>query len=68
MQNEIYTTNKEINFMKKLNLSLLIILVSISIIGFVGCKDPEPAHEHEFSDSWSKVTTGTPQFAKTKMK
>lgn len=55
--------------MKKLNLSLLIILVSISIIGFVGCKDPElgkdsepgkapePAHEHEFSDSWSKDGT-----------
>ena len=55
--------------MKKLNLSLLIILVSISIICFVGCKDPElgkdpepgkdpgPAHEHEFSDSWSKDGT-----------
>ena len=43
--------------MKKLNLSLLIILVSISIIGFVGCKDPEPAHEHEFSDSWTKDGT-----------
>ena len=43
--------------MKKLNLSLLIILVSISIIGFVGCKDPELAHEHEFSDSWSKDGT-----------
>ena len=43
--------------MKKLNFSLLIILVSISIIGFVGCKDPEPTHEHEFSDSWSKDGT-----------
>ena len=43
--------------MKKLNLSLLILLLSISIIGFVGCKDPEPAHEHEFSDSWSKDAT-----------
>ena len=43
--------------MKKLNLSLLILLVSISIIGFVGCKDPEPAHEHTFSDSWSKDAT-----------
>lgn len=43
--------------MKKLNLSLLIILVSISIIGFVGCKDPELPHEHTFSDSWSKDGT-----------
>ena len=43
--------------MKKLNLSLLIILVSISIIGFTGCKEPEPPHEHEFSDSWSKDGT-----------
>ncbi len=43
--------------MKKLNLSLLILLLSISMIGFTGCKDPEPAHEHEFSDSWSKDAT-----------
>ena len=43
--------------MKKLNLSLLILLLSISMIGFTGCKDPEPAHEHEFSDSWSKDGT-----------
>ena len=43
--------------MKKLNLSLLIILLSISMIGFIGCKDPEPPHEHEFSDSWSKDAT-----------
>ena len=42
--------------MKKLNLSLLILLLSISIIGFVGCKDPE-IHEHTFSDSWSKDGT-----------
>ena len=43
--------------MKKLNLSLLILLLSISMIGFTGCKDPEPPHEHEFSDSWSKDAT-----------
>ena len=43
--------------MKKLNLSLLILLLSISMIGFTGCKDPEPPHEHEFSDSWSKDET-----------
>ena len=43
--------------MKKLNLSLLILLLSISMIGFTGCKDPEPAHEHTFSDSWSKDAT-----------
>ena len=43
--------------MKKLNLSLLILLLSISMIGFTGCKDPEPAHEHTFSDSWSKDGT-----------
>ena len=43
--------------MKKLNLSLLILLLSISMIGFTGCKDPEPPHEHEFSDSWSKDGT-----------
>ena len=43
--------------MKKLNLSLLILLVLFSIIGFTGCKDPEPAHSHEFSDSWSKDGT-----------
>ena len=42
--------------MKKLNLSLLILLLSISMIGFTGCKDPE-IHEHEFSDSWSKDGT-----------
>ena len=60
---ELEIFNLRRKFMKKLNLSLLIILVSISIIGFVGCKDPEPgkdpepAHEHEFSDSWSKDET-----------
>ena len=43
--------------MKKLNLSLLILLAFFSIIGFVGCKDPEPAHEHTFSDAWSKDGT-----------
>ena len=43
--------------MKKLNLSLLILLLSISMIGFTGCKDPELAHEHTFSDSWSKDAT-----------
>ena len=43
--------------MKKLNLSLLILLLSISIIGFTGCKDPEPAHEHTFSDVWSSDAT-----------
>ena len=43
--------------MKKLNLSLLILLLSISMIEFTGCKDPEPAHEHTFSDSWSKDAT-----------
>ena len=43
--------------MKKLNLSLLILLLSISMIGFTGCKAPEPPHEHEFSDSWSKDGT-----------
>ena len=42
--------------MKKLNLSLLILLLSISMIGFTGCKDPE-IHEHSFSDSWSKDGT-----------
>ncbi len=54
---ELEIFNLRRKFMKKLNLSLLIILVSISIIGFVGCKAPEPAHEHEFSDSWSKDGT-----------
>ena len=42
--------------MKKLNLSLLIILVIFSMIGFTGCKDPE-IHEHTFSESWSKDGT-----------
>ena len=42
--------------MKKLNLSLLILLLSISMIGFTGCKDPE-IHEHTFSDAWSKDRT-----------
>ena len=39
--------------MKKLNLSLLILLLSISMIGFTGCKDPEPAHTHKFSNDWT---------------
>ena len=43
--------------MKKLNLCLLILLLSISMIGFTGCKDPEPAHEHTFADSWSTSAT-----------
>ncbi len=43
--------------MKKINLSLLILLLSISMIGFTGCKDPEPAHEHTFSDAWLKDET-----------
>ena len=48
----IYTVDKETGEdMKKLTLSLLILLLSISMIGFTGCKDPE-IHEHEFSDSW----------------
>ena len=42
--------------MKKLNLSLVILLAFFSIIGFTGCKDPE-IHEHTFSDSWSKDGT-----------
>ena len=42
--------------MKKLNLSLVILLAFFSIIGFTGCKDPE-IHEHTFSDSWSKNET-----------
>ena len=41
--------------MKKFKL-FLTILLGISVV-FVSCKDPEPAHEHEFSDSWSKDGT-----------
>ena len=43
--------------MKKLNLSLLILLAFFSIIGFTGCKDPEPAHEHTFTEEWSSNET-----------
>ena len=38
--------------MKKLNLSLLIILVFISIIEFTSCKDLEVEHQHKFSEKW----------------
>ena len=41
--------------MKKICL-ILTILLGISVV-FFSCKDPEPAHEHTFSDSWSKDAT-----------
>lgn len=42
--------------MKKINISLLIILVSIiTIVGFIGCKDP--IHQHSFATDWSKDST-----------
>ena len=44
--------------MKTHNHSLLILLAFFSIIGFTGCKDPEPAHEHTFGD-WQVVKEAT---------
>ena len=43
--------------MKKISLILTILFVTCMIFCVTGCKDPEPAHEHEFSDSWSKDAT-----------
>ena len=43
--------------MKKISLILTILLVTVMIFCVTGCKDPEPAHEHTFSDSWSKDGT-----------
>ncbi len=43
--------------MKKISLILTILLVTGMIFCVTGCKDPEPAHEHTFSDSWSKDGT-----------
>ena len=43
--------------MKKISIILTILLVTVMIFCVTGCKDPEPAHEHEFTDSWSKDGT-----------
>ena len=43
--------------MKKISLILTILFVTGMIFCVTGCKDPEPAHEHTFSDSWSKDGT-----------
>ncbi len=43
--------------MKKISLILTILLVTVMIFCVTGCKDPEPAHEHTFSDAWSKDGT-----------
>ena len=43
--------------MKKISLILTILFVTCMIFCVTGCKAPEPAHEHEFSDSWSKDGT-----------
>ena len=31
--------------------------LSLSFVIFTGCKDPEPPHEHTYSDSWTKDAT-----------
>ena len=51
---ELEIFNLRRKFMKKLAILATIFLVVVMI---TGCKDPEPAHEHEFSDSWSKDGT-----------
>ncbi len=43
--------------MKKISLILTILFVTGMIFCVIGCKDPEPAHEHTFSDAWSKDST-----------
>ena len=43
--------------MKKISIILTILLVMGMIFCVTGCKDPEPAHEHTFSDAWSKDAT-----------
>ena len=43
--------------MKKISIILTILFVTGMIFCVTGCKDPEPPHEHTFSDSWSKDGT-----------
>ena len=43
--------------MKKISLILTILFVTGMVFCVTSCKDPEPAHEHTFSDSWSKDGT-----------
>ena len=43
--------------MKRLKWIATLLVVANLLLGVIGCKDPEPAHEHEFSDSWSKDGT-----------
>ena len=43
--------------MKKISLLLTILFVTGMIFYVTGCKDPEPAHEHTFADSWSTSAT-----------
>ena len=43
--------------MKRLKWIATLLVVANLLLGVIGCKDPEPAHEHEFSDSWSKDET-----------
>ena len=43
--------------MKKSFLIILFMFLSLSFVIFTGCKDPEPPHEHTYSDSWTKDAT-----------
>ena len=43
--------------MKKSFLFILFMFLSLSFVIFTGCKDPEPPHEHTYSDSWTKDAT-----------
>ena len=43
--------------MKKSFLIILFMFLSLSFVIFTGCKDPEPQHEHTYSDSWTKDAT-----------
>ena len=43
--------------MKKSFLIILFMFLSLSFVIFTSCKDPEPPHEHTYSDSWTKDAT-----------
>ena len=43
--------------MKRLKWIATLLVVANLLLGVIGCKDPEPAHEHTFSDAWSKDGT-----------
>ena len=43
--------------MKKSFLIILFMFLSLSFVIFTGCKDPEPPHEHTYSEDWTKDAT-----------